>query len=196
MRLGIVLAASLALAPFAAPASAFEINEVVKGLFGTGEADDTAATGRKITWEDLAPELSPEARGAAAELNARIDSMSDDEIQSAIDLINAEGGAIVEELDGQTVSIEGYLVPLDFESTEAKAFVLVPYVGACIHVPPPPPNQIIFVKYDDGIEMEVLERNLWTPFRISGDLRAASAVTNLAEVGYQLKATDITVMEF
>jgi len=195
MRFGIVLATALAAAPLAAPASAFEISNALDGLFSKGESSD-AAMGRKITWEDLAPDLSPKARAAAAELNARIDTMSDDEIQASLDIINAEGDTIVEALDGETVSIEGYLVPLDFESTEAKAFVLVPYIGACVHVPPPPPNQIIFVKYDDGVAMKILEENLWTPFRVSGNLRAASAVTELAEVGYQLSASDITVLSF
>jgi hypothetical protein len=195
MRFGIVLASALAAAPLTTPASAFEISNALDGLFGKSEGSD-AVIGRKITWEDLAPELSAEARAAAAELNARIDMMDEDEIQASLDIINAEGDTIVEALDGETVSIEGYLVPLDFESTEAKAFVLVPYIGACIHVPPPPPNQIIFVKYDDGIDMTVLEENLWVPFRVSGSLRAASAVTELAEVGYQLKASEITVMSF
>jgi len=195
MRFGIVLATALTAAPLAAPASAFEISNALDGLFSKGDSSD-AAMGRKITWEDLAPDLSPKARAAAAELNARIDTMSDDEIQASLDIINAEGDTIVEALDGETVSIEGYLVPLDFESTEAKAFVLVPYIGACVHVPPPPPNQIIFVKYDDGVAMKILEENLWTPFRVSGNLRAASAVTELAEVGYQLSASDITVLSF
>ena len=44
-------------------------------------------------------------------------------------------------------------MPLDFESTTVKEFLLVPFVGACIHVPPPPANQIIYVKSDKGFEI-------------------------------------------
>ena len=57
------------------------------------------------------------------------------------------------ELDGRTCSIGGYVVPLDFDSTTVKEFLLVPFVGACIHVPPPPANQIIYVKADKGFEV-------------------------------------------
>jgi hypothetical protein len=59
---------------------------------------------------------------------------------------NDQPPRVVAELDGKRVRIGGYVVPLDFESTTVKEFLLVPFVGACIHVPPPPANQIIYVK--------------------------------------------------
>ena len=57
---------------------------------------------------------------------------------------------VVAELNGKRVRIGGYVVPLDFEATTIKEFLLVPFVGACIHVPPPPANQIVYVKADKG----------------------------------------------
>ena len=60
---------------------------------------------------------------------------------------------VVTELDGKRVRIGGYVVPLDFEATTVKEFLLVPFVGACIHVPPPPANQIIYVKAEKGFEV-------------------------------------------
>jgi hypothetical protein len=54
--------------------------------------------------------------------------------------------SIVEELSGQRVRIPGYLLPLEISGTKVTEFLLVPYFGACIHTPPPPPNQIIHVK--------------------------------------------------
>ena len=54
--------------------------------------------------------------------------------------------AVVEELNGKHVRIPGYLLPLELDGTKVTEFFLVPYVGACIHVPPPPPNQIVHVK--------------------------------------------------
>ena len=48
--------------------------------------------------------------------------------------------SIVEELNGQRVRIPGYLLPLEMSETKVKEFLLVPYIGACIHVPPPPPQ--------------------------------------------------------
>jgi hypothetical protein len=61
--------------------------------------------------------------------------------------------AVVTELDGKRVRIGGYVVPLDFEAATIKEFLLVPFVGACIHVPPPPPNQIIYVKTAKGFDV-------------------------------------------
>ena len=53
----------------------------------------------------------------------------------------------VEELDGEFVRIPGYVVPFDFDSDQSWAeFLFVPYMGACIHTPPPPPNQIVLVR--------------------------------------------------
>lgn len=51
----------------------------------------------------------------------------------------------VEELDGKRVSLSGFVLPLEFEGKKVKEFLLVPWVGACIHTPPPPPNQIAMV---------------------------------------------------
>ena len=58
---------------------------------------------------------------------------------------------LVDALDGQDVEIPGYALPLEYSGTEISEFLLVPYVGACIHVPPPPPNQIVYVRFADGI---------------------------------------------
>ena len=57
-------------------------------------------------------------------------------------------------LDGKRVHIGGYVVPLDFDATRVKEFLLVPFVGACIHVPPPPANQIVYVKTEQGFDVQ------------------------------------------
>lgn len=59
-------------------------------------------------------------------------------------------GPEVKSLDGQMVRVAGYLVPLDDDVRELSEFLLVPYQGACVHTPPPPPNQMIFVKMTRG----------------------------------------------
>lgn len=189
-----LLATTLGLAAMQpAPAKAFDF-QALDRLFGTSKTFGTEnPDARRIEWTDLTPPLSAEAQAAAARLNAAIDSMNDEDIADALALIAENGSELMEELDGETVSLEGYLVPLDFEATEAKAFVLVPYMGACIHVPPPPPNQVVFIEYEDGMPMEALETNLWTPFRVTGALRAARAQTHLAEVGYQMSAESISI---
>lgn len=69
---------------------------------------------------------------------------------------------------GQTVRMPGYLLPLELEGNLAVEFLLVPTVGACIHTPPPPANQIVYVRYPPGYPTE----SLYTPVWISGELRS------------------------
>ena len=53
----------------------------------------------------------------------------------------ARATATDDNLDGKSVRIPGYVLPLEFEDTGVTAFLLVPYVGACIHAPPPLPTR-------------------------------------------------------
>jgi hypothetical protein len=53
--------------------------------------------------------------------------------------------AAVPELSGKTIRMPGFVLPLEFEGKKVSEFLLVPWVGACIHTPPPPPNQIVHV---------------------------------------------------
>ena len=69
---------------------------------------------------------------------------------------------------GQKVRMPGYLLPLEMDGNLAVEFLLVPTVGACIHTPPPPANQIVFVRYPAGYPTE----SLFTPVWISGELRS------------------------
>ncbi len=92
--------------------------------------------------------------------------------------------AVVAELDGKRVRIGGYVVPLDFDATKIKEFLLVPFVGACIHVPPPPPNQIIYVKAADGFEVN----GQFEPVYVTGTIKTARQFTGLAATGYTMEA--------
>ncbi|MGB5276810.1 MAG: DUF3299 domain-containing protein [Gammaproteobacteria bacterium] len=65
----------------------------------------------------------------------------------------AQGQTANAELNGKKIRLPGYLLPLEFEDKKVTEFLLVPWVGACIHTPPPPPNQIVHVKLDKGFEM-------------------------------------------
>lgn len=99
--------------------------------------------------------------------------------------------AVVKELDGKRVQIGGYIVPLDFEATKIKEFLLVPFVGACIHVPPPPPNQIIYVKAEKGVEIS----GSFDPVMVTGRLKTLTAFTGLADAGYSLDAETVTLIK-
>ena len=80
------------------------------------------------------------------------------------------------ELDGKPVKIPGYLLPLEFEGDRVSEFLLVPYVGACIHTPPPPPNQIVHVKTDDAY---TTNGSMYTPVWVNGLMKTEQTQANL-----------------
>lgn len=100
---------------------------------------------------------------------------------------NSGPAPVVQSLDGKRVHIGGYVVPLDFDATRVKEFLLVPFVGACIHVPPPPANQIVYVKAAQGFEVKGLFEPVW----VTGTLKVTPAFTGLAEAGYSLEAEKV-----
>ncbi|HEY1365176.1 MAG TPA: DUF3299 domain-containing protein [Xanthobacteraceae bacterium] len=94
---------------------------------------------------------------------------------------------VVTDLDGKRVRIGGYVVSLDFDATKVKEFLLVPFVGACIHVPPPPANQIVYVKSDQGFDVSGMFEPVW----VTGTLKVTTAFTGLAEASYTLEAEKV-----
>lgn len=100
---------------------------------------------------------------------------------------------VVAELDGQRLRLAGYLLPLETRDRMVIEFLLVPWVGACIHTPPPPPNQIVYVKYPEGIEASVVFAPVW----IQGTMTTVRSTPNLflrdgsADIptGYSLQAS-------
>jgi hypothetical protein len=99
---------------------------------------------------------------------------------------------VVAELDNQELRIAGYPVPL--QSNERglyTSFFLVPYAGACIHVPPPPPNQIILVDYPQGIAIE----DIYEPFWISGNLLIDQTSNELADASYRFTADKVWIYD-
>jgi len=75
-------------------------------------------------------------------------------------------------------------VTLDANKKSISEFLLVPYFGACIHLPPPPANQIILVKLDKPVSKLVSMDTVW----VEGSLRDARVDTGIAVTGYLLEA--------
>jgi hypothetical protein len=106
---------------------------------------------------------------------------------------------LVAELDGKTVRIPGYVLPIEFSGTRVIEFMLVPYVGACVHTPPPPANQMVYVKLEQGFENEGLFMPVW----VTGQISTAMSTQPLAfddgatqvEVGYSISASDVVPYE-
>ncbi|MCL6415138.1 DUF3299 domain-containing protein [Aestuariirhabdus sp. Z084] len=96
---------------------------------------------------------------------------------------------VVEAFDGKKVTLTGFIVPLDDGALKFGEFLLVPFAGACIHVPPPPSNQIIYVKLSERLYVEDLDQ----PYRVAGIMRTLSNNTDLASSGYTLEALAVEV---
>jgi len=95
---------------------------------------------------------------------------------------------VVAALHRQRVRIAGFLVPLNLnENNMIDEFLLVPYFGACIHVPPPPPNQIVHVSYSKGINPD----KLYEPFNVTGLLEVGMLSSALADAAYKIVADKI-----
>lgn len=152
--------------------------------------DDAAATAdaREIDWMDLVPE-GFEPFDPFAELDqATIDTLFDGSAESNAKLAELEERSsyapTVPELDGEQVKLPGYLVPLDYDgATSFDEFLIVPYVGACIHTPPPPANQVVHANAEKTVEMD----NPWDPVWVFGTIATETVRSDLAESGYRMR---------
>jgi len=107
----------------------------------------------------------------------------------------SQGDTLNAVLDGQTIRLPGYVLPLEITGKKVTEFLLVPWVGACIHTPPPPPNQIVNVKSDTPFEVT----SLFAPVWVTGRLTAAATRRELTlldgssdiDVGYTVRASRI-----
>ncbi|HSC84240.1 MAG TPA: DUF3299 domain-containing protein [Pseudomonas sp.] len=148
-----------------------------------------AAEPRALTWVEMIP---PDAPPQAAQ------QMPLHDLSQLADTLAAESGPaatqqspaapVVQALDGQQVKLPGYIVPLQVgEDSRVTEFLFVPYFGACIHVPPPPSNQIVHVHSELGVLMDELSQ----PFWIEGPLKVEASSSDMGSAGYQMEAEKI-----
>lgn len=103
--------------------------------------------------------------------------------------------SVVKSLNGKAVSISGYILPLDYANSVSTEFLLVPWIGACIHIPPPPKNQIIYIKHNQGYEAAsqfeaVIIEGLVTTNGKSAELYLVDGSDNI-NAGYSMDADAI-----
>ncbi len=145
---------------------------VVIGLLlaGTISANDV----REVEWMDLMPDEERMAWQDASENVDHSGYASAEEFQS---------WETVGELDGKRIRIPGFVVPIETDGEgRLETFFLVPYFGACIHVPPPPANQIIYGRLEEPIEMV----NIWDAFYMEGTLNIEEVSNETADSAYTM----------
>lgn len=98
---------------------------------------------------------------------------------------------LVESLNGELVKIPGFVVPLEGDADAITEFLLVPYFGACVHVPPPPSNQIVYVMFSEGVPIDNLYDAVW----VTGTLSTEGWQGDIASVGYRLSGISVSPFE-
>lgn len=137
---------------------------------------------RQITWDDLLPKgwVPP---------SVSVDHFFDAAPPQTNSMADAP---VVAELNGKRIKLPGYLVPITLEGEKLKNFLMVPYFGACIHVPPPPPNQVVFVSLPEA----VLVDDPYGPHWVTGVLSTATSSTELAEAAYTLAGERVEIFDW
>ena len=144
---------------------------------------------RELTWSEMVPKDAPPQPAQQAPMH---------DLSQLADALAAESGPaaqqqspdapVVQTLDGERIKLPGYIVPLDVtEEGRVTEFLFVPYFGACIHVPPPPSNQIVHVTAEMGVLMDAL----YQPFWIEGPLKVGAHSSEMGTAGYQMAADKI-----
>ena len=129
-----------------------------------------------LSWNDLLPKGETYAPSV-------LDSLIDHDSPPLSSQQPASSG-VRTDWNGRIVRLPGFVVPIDQRGTGIVAFILVPFVGACIHVPPPPANQLVFVTTEEPFE----SAGLFEPVQVTGMFGVSSISTHLAEIGYALSA--------
>jgi hypothetical protein len=154
---------------------------------------------RTIEWTDLIPQDDLDAIINSPDyLDDIIDGSAEDqigsEVQKAEDAKDSryqqalKSTRVVTKFNNQSVRIPGFVVPLEFDDEQTiTQFFLVPYFGACIHMPPPPPNQLIYVSYPEGLKLDAL----YDPFWVTGLLKTSLIENETAISAYAIDVYSI-----
>ena len=138
-----------------------------------------------IRWENAWDRLIPPGTYDFVPKDFGYELLFNPEFQGQLD---AAGKVIDPSLEGQTIELAGFMVPIEVKGEAVSQFLLVPEAGQCIHVPPPPLNQTLLV---DTTDKPTRLRDLYQPVIVSGRLSVVTQSFEIADSGYSL--VDVTV---
>ena len=141
-----------------------------------------AATPREITWDDLIPPGLPYSEIIG---EGELDEAND----TWLPVYDENGIKLNEKLNGTYIKMPGFIIPLETSAEGVTDFMLVPYVGACIHTPPPPANQLVMVNSSKPWP----DDELWEPVWVTGTIRTQLQSTTLGQIGYSISADDLEI---
>ena len=125
------------------------------------------------------------ARASEAQSRASVVPIAIDwRLLAGLDYENGKMTDTLKKLDGKTVRVPGFVVPLDDAAEEGAEFLLVPYYGACVHTPPPPPNQMAFVQMAGKRSVRL---GLFDAIWMEGTLRVKNVDSPYGQVGFEIE---------
>lgn len=125
------------------------------------------------------------ARPSEAQSRASVVPVAIDwRLLAGLDYENGKMTDTLKKLDGKTVRVPGFVVPLDDAAEEGAEFLLVPYYGACVHTPPPPPNQMAFVQMAGKRSVRL---GLFDAIWMEGTLRVKNVDSPYGQVGFEIE---------
>ncbi|WP_306113599.1 MULTISPECIES: DUF3299 domain-containing protein [unclassified Roseovarius] len=137
---------------------------------------------REIMWDDLIPPGVPYSEIIG---EGEMDVVND----TWNPVYDANGTKLNESLNGAYIKMPGFIIPFDVTAAGVREFMLVPYVGACIHTPPPPANQLVMVSAKDPWPGDQLWEAVW----VTGTMRTQLQSTNFGQTGYSISADEMEV---
>ncbi len=150
---------------------------------------ETIAT---IDWDNLVASSHTE-EAIISKYQEQIDSLEENspelgEVFSKI-YYELDNAPLNESLQNKWIKLSGFIAPLSYQNGIITEFLLVPYFGACIHVPAPPVNQTVLVKttLDKGIKLEDSFEPVW----VSGQIQLEGKKTDIGTAGYSIKEAKI-----
>jgi uncharacterized protein len=187
---GAVLVTLLAIAVIPVQEPRLDFSRLPRSDLGVGGPDGPAkdgVEGREIAWADLVPPGWDPLK-QVTELRQDLSKLSDSDPRATAILKRMrdvwDHAPPDAKMDGATVRIAGYVVPLDASSGHHAEFLLVPYFGACIHAPPPPANQIIHVSSGPTTQRLHTMAAVW----VDGVLSATHSESEMGASSYRLTA--------
>ncbi len=170
----------------------------LSGLGGSEDDENIASDDnyRELDWKELAPDTDSEDK-IIAKYQPQIDKIPEGakDAKPLYDKMLAEFNALPAnpKLDGQKIRIPGYVTVLEQSKGLVKEFLLVPYYGACIHVPPPPLNNTLLIKpkKDQRLYLD----DVYSPVWVKGIIHTKNTKTDLATAGYLIENAEVKLFD-
>jgi uncharacterized protein len=164
------------------------------GLLIVGQAHSQTPGYTEIEWLELMPakwlKEAQEALWAPKPISRLQDGTPEAEEAMAKARKHLDEAPISKTRIGQKIRIAGYVVPLDAVRNQKREFLLVPYFGACIHVPPPPANQIILIRPTNSSKIKKIPESMSVVW-VEGKLQEARVPTSAGVSGYALETDNV-----